>query len=58
MNLNKLRRDHKNSVYSEENLKRAKQTLDDASHKLQLKEVEASNLKIELEREDANKIIY
>ena len=55
MNLNKLLRDHKNNVYSEENLKRAKQILDDASHKLQLKEVEVSTLKIELEREDANK---
>ena len=55
MNLNKLLRDHKNNVYSEENLKRAKQILDDASHKVQLKEVEVTDMKMDLDKEEKNK---
>ena len=53
--LKKLLRDKKNSIYAESNIEKSNQILEEALRKVQLKEVEVADMKMDLDKEEKNK---
>ena len=53
--LKKLLRDKKNSIYAESNIEKSNQILEEALRKVQLKEVEVTDMKMDLDKEEKNK---